>query len=114
MKGPRPTGDVPIGVNAAVGKDTRKGLAAMVDIEDGKIASVAFTPTFADEESRPAFLKADDPMFGEIADEIDTITTAAGLPASFTRKDDRSEDNTSELSPIMRNSYAVFWLKKKT
>src|SRR3546814_3434491 len=26
MKGPRPTGDVPIGVNAAVGKDTRKGL----------------------------------------------------------------------------------------
>src|SRR3546814_14758089 len=62
MKGPRPTGDVPIGVNAAVGKDTRKGLAAMVDIEDGKIASVAFTPTFADEESRPAFLKADDPM----------------------------------------------------
>src|SRR3546814_4167313 len=36
MKGPRPTGDVPIGVNAAVGKDTRKGLAAMVDIEDGK------------------------------------------------------------------------------
>src|SRR3546814_2855522 len=84
-----PTGDVPIGVNAAVGKDTRKGLAAMVDIEDGKIASVAFTPTFADEESRPAFLKADDPMFGEIADEIDTITKAAGLSASFTRKDDR-------------------------
>src|SRR3546814_19644782 len=89
MKGPRPTGDVPIGVNAAVGKDTRKGLAAMVDIEDGKIASVAFTPTFADEESRPAFLKADDPMFGEIADEIDTITKAAGLSASLTRKDDR-------------------------
>src|SRR3546814_10572588 len=29
MKGPRPTGDVPIGVNAAVGKDTRKGLADM-------------------------------------------------------------------------------------
>src|SRR3546814_20143708 len=87
MKGPRPTGDVPIGVNAAVGKDTRKGLAAMVDIEDGKIASVAFTPTFADEESRPAFLKADDPMFGEIADEIDTLNKAAGLSASFTRKD---------------------------
>src|SRR3546814_13339566 len=78
MKGPRPTGDVPIGVNAAVGKDTRKGLAAMVDIEDGKIASVAFTPTFADEESRPAFLKADDPIFGELADEIATLTKEIG------------------------------------
>src|SRR3546814_17193356 len=89
MKGPRPTGDVPIGVNAAVGKDTRKGLAAMVDIEDGKIASVAFTPTFADEESRHAFLKADDPIFGEIADEIDTFNKEGGLSASFTRKNHR-------------------------
>src|SRR3546814_6329664 len=108
MNGPRPTGDVAIGVNAAGSKDTRKGLAAMVDIEDGKITGVAFTPTFADEESRPAFLKADDPMFGEIADEIDTITKAAGLSAS------RSAEHTSELQSLMRNSYAVFCLKKKT
>jgi hypothetical protein len=48
MKGPRPTGDVPIGVNTAVGKETRKGLAAMIEIKDRTIASVGFTPTFAD------------------------------------------------------------------
>jgi poly-gamma-glutamate synthesis protein (capsule biosynthesis protein) len=89
MKGPRPTGDTPIGVKAAVGKDKRKGLAARVDIEDGRITRVAFTPTFADEESRPSFLDASDPMFGEIADEIDTITRAAGLCATFTRMGDR-------------------------
>jgi poly-gamma-glutamate synthesis protein (capsule biosynthesis protein) len=89
MKGPRPTGDTPIGVKAAVGKDKRKGLAARVDIEDGRITRVAFTPTFADEESRPSFLDASDSMFGEIADEIDTITRAAGLCATFTRMGDR-------------------------
>ena len=89
MKGPRPTGDEPIGVNASIGQDKRKGLAAMVDIVDGRIDRVAFAPTFADEASRPSFLSADDPMFGEIADEIDAISKAAGLSATFTRCKDR-------------------------
>src|SRR3546814_20351425 len=94
MKGRRPTGDVPIGVNAAVGKDTRKGLAAMVDIEDGKIASAAFTPTFAEEESRPAFLKAEDPLFGEYAGRIDTMQKAEGLSAS--KEEPRGGEKSSE------------------
>lgn len=93
MKGPRPTGDQPIGVKAEAGKnlgnDKRKGLAARVDIEGGRIARVAYTPVFADEQARPAFLGASDPMFGEIADEIGAITQAAGLCATFTRMDDR-------------------------
>src|SRR3546814_20126981 len=69
MKGPRPTGAVPLGVNAAVGKDTRKGLAAMVDIEDGKIASDAFTPTLASEATRPHFMTANAPIVCESAGE---------------------------------------------
>lgn len=89
MKGPRPTGDVPIGVTAALGKETRKGIAAQVEIRDARIASVAFAPTFADEGSRPSFLTGDDPMFGEIADEIESITQAAGFATRFERGEDR-------------------------
>src|SRR3546814_6572240 len=33
---------------------------------------------------------------------------------SFARLDDRSEEHTSELQSLMRISYAVFCLKKKT
>lgn len=89
MKGPRPTGEVPIGVTAAVGKETRKGLAAMVEIKDGAIASVGFAPTFADEESRPSFLTAADPLFAEIAGDIEALSRSAGLPGRFERRDDR-------------------------
>src|SRR3546814_9379775 len=35
------------------------------------------------------------------------------LPAEDYRKDWRSEEHTSELQSLMRNSYAVFCLKKK-
>src|SRR3546814_8043363 len=38
----------------------------------------------------------------------DTLMIAAGKPG-----DDRSEEHTSELQSLMRNSYAVFCLKKK-
>lgn len=89
MKGPRPTGEVPIGVTAAVGKETRKGLAAMVEIKDGGIASVGFAPTFADEQSRPSFLDSGEDMFGEIADGIDAISRAAGFDTRFERTADR-------------------------
>src|SRR3546814_1147096 len=44
-----------------------------------------------------------------------TVMTANGLsPAAFDRMDPRSEEHTSELQSLMRNSYAVFCLKKKT
>lgn len=89
MKGPRPTGEVPIGVTAAVGKETRKGIAAMVEIKDRHIASVAFTPTFADEFSRPSFLTSAHPMFGEITDDIYATSKAAGLSSCFKQTGDR-------------------------
>src|SRR3546814_5585400 len=36
-----------------------------------------------------------------------------GLPIPAWPADDRSEEHTSELQSLMRNSYAVFCLKKK-
>lgn len=89
IKGPRPAGDVPIGVNAAVGIERRKGLAAVVQIEGGAISRVAFAPIFADEATRPAFISADHERFGEIAGDVQTISKAAGLtPAAFTIQGD--------------------------
>src|SRR3546814_10229017 len=42
-------------------------------------------------------------------------TPALVAPIEFTlRRDDRSEEHTSELQSLMRSSYAVFCLKKKT
>lgn len=89
MKGPRPIGEVPIGVTAAVGKETRKGMAAMIEIADQRITGVAFAPTFADEQSRPSFLTSDHPMFGEIADDLAAISKAAGFATGFERTADR-------------------------
>src|SRR3546814_42569 len=55
-----------------------------------------------------------DPMAGNIqwtdANDLSTYTLARSLP---TLKD-RSEEHTSELQSLMRISYAVFCLKKKT
>lgn len=89
MKGPRPSGDKPIGVKAAIGDDKRKGLAARIDIEAGRIARVAYSPVYADEATRPSFLAAGDPIFDEVADEIEAMSRAAGLSATFTREADR-------------------------
>src|SRR3546814_2210098 len=40
------------------------------------------------------------------------VMTIAAAP-SVTRQQSRSEEHTSELQSLMRNSYAVFCLKKK-
>src|SRR3546814_7309964 len=37
----------------------------------------------------------------------------SGKPADFSTMGERSEEHTSELQSLMRNSYAVFCLKKK-
>lgn len=88
MKGPRPTGDVPIGTTASVGQEPRKGIAAVIEIADGGIIRIAFAPTFADTESRPAFLVASDPMFIEIAGDIKRISAAAKLESRFSIEGD--------------------------
>src|SRR3546814_5036834 len=41
------------------------------------------------------------------------ITVAPSLAAGITGGEARSEEHTSELQSLMRNSYAVFCLKKK-
>src|SRR3546814_8075493 len=78
-----------------------------------------------DEEDRTAFLPALRPLFGDAGFPIDAphpsrwylrLPPGAKLPA-FAEPDDalgRSEEHTSELQSLMRTSYAVFCLKKKT
>src|SRR3546814_4794766 len=43
-----------------------------------------------------------------------TVSSALAPEASLTPKPERSEEHTSELQSLMRISYAVFCLKKKT
>src|SRR3546814_940596 len=45
------------------------------------------------------------------ADALDISEENGGIPGGIT---DRSEEHTSELQSLMRSSYAVFCLKKKT
>src|SRR3546814_7569330 len=45
---------------------------------------------------------------------MDTISSATGGNAPITAATCRSEEHTSDLQSLMRNSYAVFCLKKKT
>src|SRR3546814_1854773 len=45
---------------------------------------------------------------------FETIEPAAGIRTRRDRRDKRSEEHTSELQSLMRISYAVFCLKKKT
>src|SRR3546814_2622885 len=47
-------------------------------------------------------------------DSIKAANDARGRPAILAVKDLRSEEHTSELQSLMRISYAVFCLKKKT
>src|SRR3546814_10380235 len=55
----------------------------------------------------------------EIADAMDFVTAPSHAPSGGARpiapeKYERSEEHTSELQSLMRISYAVFCLKKKT
>src|SRR3546814_10715742 len=44
---------------------------------------------------------------------LSTLDFSGGVDAMQERLNDRSEEHTSELQSLMRNSYAVFCLKKK-
>src|SRR3546814_7146786 len=53
---------------------------------------------------------------GEVPDSITAAGQSVGRPCSCNAVqicDSRSEEHTSELQSLMRNSYAVFCLKKK-
>ncbi|MDB6063288.1 MAG: hypothetical protein JWM78_3391 [Verrucomicrobiaceae bacterium] len=81
MKGPVETGQIPVGMSVPFGDESRKGIAALVEIEHKQIVRTGFTPCYADEQSRPRLLEADDAMFGEIAEDIRRISSEAGLGA---------------------------------
>jgi poly-gamma-glutamate synthesis protein (capsule biosynthesis protein) len=83
MRGPVPTGEVPLGITAPLGRDSRKGLAAVATIVDRQIKTVAFRPCFADEMARPSFVGRDHPQFDEIVEDVRSATIAAGLNAKF-------------------------------
>lgn len=83
MRGPVPTGEVPLGIKAPLGKDSRKGLAAFATVIDGKVASVGFRPSFADEMGRPTLIGPEHAMFDEIVENIRVAIEAAGLNAEL-------------------------------
>src|SRR3546814_8880494 len=63
--------------------------------------------------NHPAFVFGDAVLtHGEFAKRARTLSSA--LYRVGCRKQDRSEEHTSELQSLMRHSYAVFCLKKKT
>src|SRR3546814_10883331 len=59
---------------------------------------------------------ASNPTVGNFIDKFDDLgaTTCFGETSELTGAEQRSEEHTSELQSLMRNSYAVFCLKKKT
>ncbi len=83
MVAPVPVGATPIGVNVPFGAESRKGIAAVVEIADGRIARVAFRPVHAGDDGAPYFPGGGTPIFEEIAGDIARITAAAHLPAAF-------------------------------
>src|SRR3546814_8784234 len=77
-----------IGVQGAFDPDHRDGAAAEADTDDRQRSADAEAPRHEAE-------------------------TEAGHPRHEREGADRSEEHTSELQSLMRNSYAVFCLKKK-
>jgi poly-gamma-glutamate synthesis protein (capsule biosynthesis protein) len=84
LKGPVPTGKVPLGLSTPMGDEARRGIAAMVTIADKKISQVAFAPSFGDDTARPQFIPASHEKFGEITENIRNVSKATGLASTFT------------------------------
>src|SRR3546814_1266366 len=65
-------------------------------------------------ELRPNMLLVMDPRGEQISLPGEATTEPTfGLPAMWINEQHRSEEHTSELQSLMRNSYAVLCLKKK-
>src|SRR3546814_3313037 len=63
--------------------------------------------------SDPIEVSAGYARIAEAAIEVGAAATVAEFVARHGRVPDRSEEHTSELQSLMRNSYAVFCLEKK-
>src|SRR3546814_6973054 len=87
-----------------------KGLQAPIVIladatDDPRPRRLSFDLSMSEWEKLPVFALGKDERHGAIA--------RAGLDGE-SRPSQRSEEHTSELQSLMRTSYAVFCLKKKT
>src|SRR3546814_2304785 len=60
----------------------------------------------------PLYVLVEDPFIGSLC--LVTVMTGALLWLNHVKHVSRSEEHTSELQSLMRISYAVFCLKKKT
>src|SRR3546814_8752386 len=84
------------------------GLQTLVGFSEDAIA--IFGELLADDDVESEVLKLVDPREPPLA----SSANLAGSMEGVDRVPDRSEEHTSELQSLMRISYAVFCLKKKT
>src|SRR5690606_26317310 len=94
MKGPVPTGEIPVGLSVPFGVESRKGIVAQIDIEAGRIVGTAFQPCYSDAEARPQLLGAHEDRFVEIVEDIRRISREAGLDPALSVRGDRVEIQT--------------------
>src|SRR3546814_6482468 len=107
--------NVPLLVNA----DSMRGTGQLPKFEDDLFATVVGEGEAASKpvsDKRYLIPTSEVPLTNTVRDEI---VDAARLPLrmaanSLCFRAERSEEHTSELQSLMRTSYAVFCLKKKT
>src|SRR3546814_3926794 len=78
------------------------------DVEDIVVVAAVDHPRLDEVVATECFVLQNDPCFCERLRDTDC------LPALAVERLARSEEHTSELQSLMRISYAVFCLKKKT
>src|SRR3546814_5980528 len=106
--------DVALRVRDAGGQDRVRGLelSALPEGLDERsvLSGIGLTARQALLPPVVGKVRPDTPAWSVLA-ENDRITAIDGQPVGYF---DRSEEHTSELQSLMRNSYAGFCLKKKT
>src|SRR3546814_1410291 len=89
--------ETPSGISAPLLDETSRGLGASITISENGITGVRIVPVYLGSSGRPKMLEPGAPHHAEI------LRIVA-----------RSDEPTSALQYLLRNSFAVFCLKKKT
>src|SRR3546814_4351178 len=95
---------------------TYNGHNALESVSD--VDAVASDPTFSSKSTTKSYISVDADSYSSLAfGTVTHVTTPIDSTISTKieppREDHRSEEHTSELQSLMRNSYAVFCLKTK-
>src|SRR3546814_10554133 len=92
---------------------TSRGLRAALI---GLLAGAAWAQPGADAQAATAEAGPERPNIVVILSDDEDLVSHAFMPKTkaLIEEQGRSEEHTSELQSLMRNSYAVFCLKKKT